>query len=140
MPRSGVKEKKRHEAADSSSAAFGWKTVLFNCDCHTFHEVAIQLVKAIGCTYERGRQLANVVHYAGCAIVFSGPREQCEGVARVLEETGLKARAWKVRGMVWNDQIAGLVAAIGQKAFVGVGVHFNQAGYQKGPSPVPAER
>ena len=92
MSRASLQEQKAAKTADSDSSAHAWKTILFNCDCHTFHEVAIQLVKAIGCTYGRGKQLANVVHHTGCAIVFSGPRERCEAVAGILEEIGLLAR------------------------------------------------
>ena len=75
---------------DGSKRGLGWKTVLFNCSCHTFQQVAAQLMKAIRCTYEKGMQLANVVHHTGSAIVYSGPKERCETVAEVLENIGLK--------------------------------------------------
>src|ERR1044071_474157 len=77
---------------DRTGGGPGWKTVLFNCNCHTFQDVAVQLMKAIRCTYEKGLQLANVVHYTGSAIVYSGPRERCEAVAEVLEDIGLRAQ------------------------------------------------
>lgn len=93
MSRTSLKERKAENPADSDTLAAGWKTILFNCECHTFHEVAIQLVKAIGCSYEKGRQLANVVHHTGCAIVYSGSRERCRAVAGILEEIGLRAKA-----------------------------------------------
>jgi ATP-dependent Clp protease adaptor protein ClpS len=70
----------------------GWKTVLFNCDCHTFQDVAVQLMKAIRCTFERGMQLAGIVHNTGSAVVYTGPRERCEAVAAVLEDIGLAAK------------------------------------------------
>jgi ATP-dependent Clp protease adaptor protein ClpS len=70
----------------------GWKTILFNCNCHTFQEVALQLMKAIRCTYEKGMQYANVVHHTGSAIVYSGAKERCEAVAAVLEDIGLRAK------------------------------------------------
>jgi ATP-dependent Clp protease adaptor protein ClpS len=78
------------ETTDSNATASGWKTILFNCDCHTFADVAAQLMKATSCTYSRGMQLANVVHYTGSAIVFSGAKERCEAVADVLAQTGLR--------------------------------------------------
>lgn len=77
---------------DRSGRGLGWKTVLFNCHCHTFQEVALQLMKAVRCSYERGMQLANVVHHTGSAIVYSGPRERCEAVAAVLEDIGLRTK------------------------------------------------
>jgi ATP-dependent Clp protease adapter protein ClpS len=66
---------------------------LFNCSCHTFQEVAVQLMKAIRCDYQRGLALANVVHHTGSAIVFKGSRERCEAVAAVLKDIGLRAQA-----------------------------------------------
>jgi ATP-dependent Clp protease adapter protein ClpS len=54
--------------------------------------VAVQLMKAIRCTYERGMQLANVVHYTGSAVVYSGPRERCEAVAAVLQDIRLRVQ------------------------------------------------
>lgn len=66
-----------------------WSTILFNCDCHSFDDVARQLVKAIRVSYERGMQIADVVHRSGKAVVYTGHREHCEAVAMVLEEIGL---------------------------------------------------
>ena len=70
----------------------GWKTILFNDERHTFQEVAIQLMKAIRCTYERGLALANLIHHTGSATVYQGHRERCEAVAAVLEDIKLKTQ------------------------------------------------
>ncbi|MGH7322933.1 MAG: ATP-dependent Clp protease adaptor ClpS [Candidatus Rokuibacteriota bacterium] len=67
-----------------------WITVLWNCDCHTFDDVAAQLVKATGCSYDEGMAIAWRVHNDGKAIVRAGPRPDCERVARVLSEIGLR--------------------------------------------------
>ncbi len=69
----------------------GCRTVLHNCDCHTFQEVAAQLMKAIRCDFQRGLALANVVHHTGSATVYQGHRERCEAVAAVLQSIGLRA-------------------------------------------------
>lgn len=82
-----VKEKK---AADSNTASYGAKTILFNDDYHTFQEVAHQLMKAIRCTYSQGMAYANTVHTTGSAVVYTGHVERCEAVAMVLEEIALK--------------------------------------------------
>jgi hypothetical protein len=82
--------KGRPETIDRARRGMGWKTILFNCDCHTFHEVAAQLVKAIGCDFQRGLALANVIHLTGAATVFQGPRPRCESVGKVLEAIGLR--------------------------------------------------
>ena len=66
-----------------------WSTLLLNCDCHSFDQVARQLTKAIRVSYERGMEIANVVHRSGKAVVYTGHRERCEAVAMVLETIGL---------------------------------------------------
>jgi ATP-dependent Clp protease adapter protein ClpS len=68
-----------------------WLTLLWNCECHTFDDVAAQLVKAIGCSWDEGMVIAWRVHNDGKAVVRVGPRAECERVARVLGEIGLRA-------------------------------------------------
>jgi ATP-dependent Clp protease adapter protein ClpS len=67
-----------------------WITLLWNCDCHTFDQVASQCVKAIGCSYDEGMAIAWRVHNEGKAAVRVGPRPECERVARILAEIGLQ--------------------------------------------------
>jgi ATP-dependent Clp protease adaptor protein ClpS len=67
-----------------------WITILWNCDCHTFEQVARQLMKAIGCSYDDGMAIAWRVHTEGKAVVRVGPKEECERVARILGEIGLR--------------------------------------------------
>jgi ATP-dependent Clp protease adapter protein ClpS len=67
-----------------------WITVLWNCDCHTFEQVARQLVKAIGCSYDDGMAIAGRVHHDGRAVVRVAPRPECERVAGILAEIGLR--------------------------------------------------
>ncbi len=83
-----VKEK---HTSDSKHGGFGAKTILFNDDFHTFHEVATQLTKAIRCSFTTGMAYANTVHTTGSAVVYTGHVERCEAVAMVLEEIALKA-------------------------------------------------
>lgn len=77
------------ETSDDSGADSGWKTILFNCDCHSFDQVEAQLIKAIRCTLSRARQYSMEVHTKGSAMVYRGPRERCEAVAMILEDIGL---------------------------------------------------
>jgi len=88
MPTALSTEKNR-QTTDASRGVLGWKTILLNCHCHTFQDVALQLMKAVRCSYDKGMQLANVVHHTGSAVVYSGPKERCEAVAAVLEDIGL---------------------------------------------------
>lgn len=66
-----------------------WRTILFNCECHTFDEVERQLIKAVRCTLSQARRYSMEVHTKGSAIVYRGAREHCEAAASVLEEIGL---------------------------------------------------
>ncbi len=77
------------ETTDDSSVDPGWRTVLFNCECHTFDQVERQLIKAVRCTLSRARRYSMEVHTKGSAVVYRGPRERCEAVAMVLGEVGL---------------------------------------------------
>ena len=83
---------KQTETTDGTKTRLPWSTVLLNCNCHTFDQVARQLMKAIRVSYERGMMLANVVHHTGSAVIYTGPRERCEAVAMVLEQIGLLTR------------------------------------------------
>ena len=83
------KPRKKKDTTDGTRRRLPWNTILFNCDCHTFDDVAKQLMKAIRVSYERGMSIADNVHSAGKAVVYTGPREHCEAVAMVLEEIGL---------------------------------------------------
>lgn len=47
-------------------------------------------MKAIGCSYDDGTAIAWQVHNDGKAVVRVGPRPECERVARVLAEIGLR--------------------------------------------------
>lgn len=67
----------------------GWKTILFNCDCHTFDAVEKQLMKAARCSLSQARKYSWEVHSKGSAVVYKGPRERCEAVAAVLSDIGL---------------------------------------------------
>ena len=81
--------RKQKGPTDGTTKGAPWMTILFNCNCHTFDDVARQLTKAIRVSYEKGLQIAEVVHTSGKAVVFTGHRERCEAVAMVLEEIRL---------------------------------------------------
>ena len=77
------------EPTDASRRGFPCKTILLNCECHSFDEVEIQLIKAIRCSLSQARKIAWEVHTKGSAIVYTGHKERCEAVAMVLEDIGL---------------------------------------------------
>ena len=76
------------ESTDTAVAP-PWMTILHNCDCHTFEEVVKQLMKAIGCSEERGWELAWQVHNTGKAVVKIGPEAECVRVGNILAAIGL---------------------------------------------------
>ena len=81
--------RKQTEPTDSTRKGFSSKTILFNCDCHTFDDVETQLMKAIRCSLSQAKNFAMEVHTRGSAVVYSGHKERCEAVAMVLEDIGL---------------------------------------------------
>lgn len=66
-----------------------YKTVLFNCNCHTFDAVITQIIRSIQCTREKAEGLAMFADEIGSVIIYEGSRERCEKVASVLGSIGL---------------------------------------------------
>lgn len=71
------------------SQSSGWKTILFNCNCHTFDAVTLQITRAIQCTKEKAYDLAFFADRIGSVTIYEGSRERCEKVASVLGSIGL---------------------------------------------------
>ncbi len=82
----------QERTSDSSETGFGWRVVLFNCDCHTFDEVERQLIKAVRCSLAQARTWSSEVHSKGSAVVYKGPRERCEAAGAVLEDIRLRVK------------------------------------------------
>lgn len=67
-----------------------WRVIVLNDDHNTFEGVAFALARTIpGVDYDRGLALANRIHSAGQAVVWSGPREQAELYWEQLRGHGL---------------------------------------------------
>src|SRR5882672_1850379 len=71
MPTVLQKPRKKKDTTDGTTRGMPWNTILFNCNCHSFEDVAKQLMKAIRVSYERGMQIADVVHSSGKAVVYT---------------------------------------------------------------------
>ena len=66
------------------------RVIVLNDDHNTFDGVAFALASVIpGVDYDRGLALANKIHNAGQAIVWSGQREHAELYWNQLKEHGL---------------------------------------------------
>jgi ATP-dependent Clp protease adaptor protein ClpS len=67
-----------------------WRVIVRNDDHNTFDHVARTLARFIpGVTLNRGLEIANVIHSAGRAIVFSGQQEPAEHYWEQLKGAGL---------------------------------------------------
>ncbi len=84
-----TEHRKSKQPSDTSHRGFSCKTILFNCNCHSFDEVESQLIKAIHCAASQARAFALEVHTTGSAVVYTGHKERCEAVAGVLEDIKL---------------------------------------------------
>ena len=67
-----------------------WRVVVLNDNFNTFDHVAESLARIVpGITLADGYRLADRIHNAGLAIVWSGAREDAEGYWAALDEAGL---------------------------------------------------
>ena len=66
-----------------------WRVILFDDDVHTFEDVILQLMKAVGCTPEQGYRHALTVHTEGKDCVYQGDFFDCFRVQGVLKEIAL---------------------------------------------------
>lgn len=80
------------EITDGTDLGSGWRTILFNCNCHSFDQVEKSLIKATGCPISKARSISTTIHNKGSAVVIEGPATKCEEVAMILEADGLKVK------------------------------------------------
>lgn len=67
-----------------------WRVVVLNDDYNTFDHVAETLAGVVpGVTLADGYRIADRIHHTGCAIVWSGPREDAEQYWERLDDAGL---------------------------------------------------
>ncbi len=67
-----------------------WRVVVLNDDHNTFDHVAETLARIIpGVTLAEGYRFADRIHHQGCAIVYSGVREDAVGYWESLDDAGL---------------------------------------------------
>jgi ATP-dependent Clp protease adaptor protein ClpS len=82
-------EKPRPRAPGSGMGA-SWRVIVRNDDHNTFEHVARTLARFIpGVSLDRGHEIANVIHSAGRAVVYSGHQEAAEHYWEQLKGAGL---------------------------------------------------
>lgn len=77
---------------DSIGTTDAAKVILYNDEIHTFDEVIVQLIKAIGCSPEEAESIAWEVHSKGKAKVYEGEMPDCLRVSGILEEIALNTQ------------------------------------------------
>jgi ATP-dependent Clp protease adaptor protein ClpS len=67
-----------------------WRVVVLNDDVNTFDHVAETLARIVpGVSLADGYRFADRIHHTGCAVVWSGPREDALGYWERLDTAGL---------------------------------------------------
>jgi ATP-dependent Clp protease adaptor protein ClpS len=80
--------KERVRRTGGSGTGDAWRVIVLNDSHNTFEGVAFALANTIpGVDYDGGMRLANKIHNAGQAIVWSGHREAAELYHGQLEGT-----------------------------------------------------
>ena len=81
---------------EKTSVGIPFKVILYNDEVHTFDEVIVQLIKAVGCSFKEARSFAFEVHVKGKALVFNGDLPVCLKVTSILEEIALHTQILSV--------------------------------------------
>jgi ATP-dependent Clp protease adaptor protein ClpS len=82
--------RERERSSTGSGTGDAWRVIVLNDDHNTFEGVAFALAQTIpGVDYEGGMTLANRIHNAGRAVVWSGHRELAELYHAQLDGYGL---------------------------------------------------
>ena len=80
----------RLDTGDETGLGRPWRVIVKNDNHNTFEGVAFALSSVIpGVDYDKGMALANKIHNAGQAIVWSGHKEQAELYWEQLKDYGL---------------------------------------------------
>jgi ATP-dependent Clp protease adaptor protein ClpS len=82
--------KERLDRGEGTGLGKPWHVIVLNDDHNTFQGVAAALAAVIpGVDYDKGLRIADRIHNAGQAVVWSGLREPAELYWQALAERGL---------------------------------------------------
>ncbi|MCA9731766.1 MAG: ATP-dependent Clp protease adaptor ClpS [Deferribacteres bacterium] len=82
-------EKTTIDEEQESKLQAPWKVLLYNDDIHSFEEVILQLIKAIGCDELTAESIALEAHFRGKAVAYVGEFAKCFRVMGILREIQL---------------------------------------------------
>jgi ATP-dependent Clp protease adaptor protein ClpS len=90
MSTTATPPRERLDRGEGTGLGRPWNVIVRNDDHNTFEGVAFTLSSVIpGVSYDAGLRLADRIHNAGQAIVWSGPKEQAELYWEQLTRHGL---------------------------------------------------
>ena len=90
MTETATPPRERVRRGAGSGTGDAWRVIVLNDNHNTFEGVAVALSKTIpGVDYDGGMRLANRIHTAGQAVVWSGHREPAELYHSQLAGLGL---------------------------------------------------
>ena len=82
--------RERLDTGDRTGLGRPWRVIVLNDDHNTFQGVAFALSSVLpGVSYDKGMAMANEIHNAGLAVVWSGEQEQAELYWEQLKQYGL---------------------------------------------------
>jgi ATP-dependent Clp protease adaptor protein ClpS len=82
--------RERLDRGEKSGLGRPWLVIVLNDNHNTFEGVAFSLSSVLpGVDYDQGMKLADSIHNAGLAIVWSGQQEQAELYWEQLKDHGL---------------------------------------------------
>ena len=77
-------------ALDTGSGGSGWIVTVFDNDRNSMDEVVSILVRATGCTFEEAEMETWEVHHLGKSVVHHGAEAECQTIAAVIREIGIR--------------------------------------------------
>lgn len=79
----------RPDVGDTKGSG-GWIVTVFDNDVNTVDEVVVILIVATQCPLEEAQMEMWEIHNLGRSVVHHGGREECERVAKVIREIGIR--------------------------------------------------
>lgn len=80
--------KEREDLREDMGGEWMRKVVLHNCECHTYEQVIVALMKTLPISQEAALEYATLVDMTGAAVVYEGDLEKCELVANNIVAWG----------------------------------------------------
>ncbi len=91
FPATEAAEVTEEETGAGADRDFEAEVIVYNCDCHTYHQVIELFCRHIpGMTTAKAFELAWKIDHQGSAQVYQGTRRSADDIARKLAGGGLR--------------------------------------------------